>query len=107
VELTEYEVTPDVSTVPAGTMTFEVTNLGETVHSFSVLRPDLPVDDLPVSSFQSVDITDLRIEVVAHAAMLGEGETRSLETQLAPGSYVLLDNNTPYAKGMYTSFQVR
>ena len=49
VKLNEWSVQPDAETAAPGTVEFEVTNLGDVLHEFVVVKWDRPVEDLPVS----------------------------------------------------------
>src|SRR5439155_26099985 len=47
VQLKQWAITPTSATVPAGTITFSVTNVGTIPHEFVVLATDTPAADLP------------------------------------------------------------
>ena len=75
-------------------------------HALTVIRTDLPPDQLPQTNVPAVNTTDDRLEVVGfHSATEGGGF--SVETQLEPGAYVLICNvGSHYARGMRTGFDV-
>ena len=101
----DYSLTADPASAPAGTVTFEV-EVESGLHALTVIRTDLPADQLPTTDGTSfVDITDERIEVMGFHE---ESENNfSLETQLDTGSYVLICNlGAHYASGMWTAFEV-
>jgi WD40 repeat protein/class 3 adenylate cyclase len=110
--LKDYSVSVDPASVPAGKVTFKIKveplKRGrapfEGIHSFSVLRTDLPHDQLPVTGGHARTL-DPRIEVVAaDAPSLKE---RYLEAELKPGRYVLICNTADhYPRGMHTGFTV-
>lgn len=104
VVLDDWSVTSDPASVPAGTVTFDVT-VEAGSHALTVMRTDLPPNDLPRDGPDVVDITDESVEVIGWH---GDSDTGfSLETELDPGSYVLICNlGGHYARGMRTGFEV-
>jgi len=106
VGLTEFEVAPSISSVPAGSVTFEVTNDGAVPHDLQVISTDLAPDQLPVDPETfTVDTDDL--DVVATSGQLDAGESKEVAADLSAGSYVLICNiPTHYEGGMYTTFTV-
>ncbi len=66
VEAREFAFTPSTLTVPAGEVTFEVTNAGAVEHEFEILKDDATVDEVEG---------------------LVPGLSRSLTVSLAPGTY--------------------
>jgi uncharacterized cupredoxin-like copper-binding protein len=105
VTLTDFEVVPEPSSTTAGPVTFEVITSG--VHSFSVLRTELPADDLPTLPGGNADITSSDIEVVEFTAPLPPGESTSVAVDLSAGSYALICNLVNhYSLGMHAAFTV-
>ena len=102
VELGEWFVTSDPSSVSAGEVTFAAENVGAIEHELIVLKTDLAADALVVDEAASGTFLG-EIE----PDELGPGQSASMTLDLALGSYVLFCN-TPahYQTGMRTAFQV-
>jgi uncharacterized cupredoxin-like copper-binding protein len=85
-----------------GSTTFDIANDGPSTHEFEVIRTDLAVDALPVSSAQvNVDSLDLVDEVGDTAP----GTLTHLTVDLTPGNYVLICNVAGhYQAGMRIAF---
>jgi hypothetical protein len=124
VNLTEWLVSPDPASVPAGTVTFNVHNIGGEEHEFVVVRTDLAIEELPTLEDGSFDESGEGVTVVDEIEEMppleGEG---TLTLDLEAGHYVLLCNvveeemamtpeATPeephihFAEGMHTDFEV-
>ncbi|HEX9737612.1 MAG TPA: hypothetical protein VGA91_00125 [Candidatus Limnocylindria bacterium] len=114
VSLQEWAVVPDETSVPAGEITFSVTNDGPNdVHEFVILRTDLDPGDLPVDEHGAVTEAGEGIEVIDEIEDIPVGETQEVSADLAAGSYVLLCNiysadedEAHYAEGMRIAFTV-
>ena len=114
VTLQEWSVLPAPDSVPAETVTFQVTNTGpEDVHEFVVLKTDLDPGALPVDANGAVTEEGEGIEVVDEIEDVAVGATQELTATLAPGKYVLLCNiydetekEAHYKMGMRTAFAV-
>jgi uncharacterized cupredoxin-like copper-binding protein len=119
VQLREWEVVPDETSVGSGEVTFEVSNDGDEPHEFVVLRTDVEAGDLPLADDGSAD--EEGMEVVGEVEDLAAGASDTLTVDLEPGHYVLLcnileseeameemDMPTPshYQNGMRTDFTV-
>lgn len=89
VRLTEFEIDLSATTLPAGPITFNVTNEGTVVHNLRVIATDLPPDRLPVDE-ATFSVDESRVEVVARSPDWNAGESGVLSTELEPGSYVLV-----------------
>jgi uncharacterized cupredoxin-like copper-binding protein len=105
IDLTEYEIVPELDVAPAGAVTLEVRNAGKFIHAFSVLRTDLPHDALP-RTHEVVDVTAPGIEVVDFLAPFEPGSSQQLEMSLAAGNYVFICNIGHYHLGMAAPFTV-
>jgi hypothetical protein len=117
IELSEFVITADPASVAAGSVTFNVANVGGEAHEFMVIESDLAPDALPVVDDGSVDedqVTVLgEIEEDELPAQTGEGE---LNLDMEAGSYVLICNlveeeesgemESHYQEGMHTAFEV-
>jgi uncharacterized cupredoxin-like copper-binding protein len=114
ITLQEFAIGVTPSSVPAGEVTFEVTNEGpEDVHEFVVLRTDLAPTELPTDENGVVLEEGGGIEVFDEIEDIPVGESESLTLDLDGGSYVLICNiwdedeqEAHYAEGMRASFTV-
>jgi uncharacterized cupredoxin-like copper-binding protein len=114
VQLQEWAVVPDTATVPAGTVTFSVNNVGpENVHEFVVLKTDSGAGALPVESTGAVSEEGAGITAMGEVEDVPVGEARQLTVDLSTGKYVLLcniyedaDKVSHYTMGMRTDFAV-
>ena len=105
-ELEEYSITLDRVEVPAGEVTFQLRNVGKVGHAFSVLRTDLPVDELPINSQQLVDVTAPGMEIAGFEPVFDPGNHQTLTVPLKAGRYALICNIGHYQAGMRTAFTV-
>jgi uncharacterized cupredoxin-like copper-binding protein len=114
VSLQEWAVVPAQVSVPAGDVTFRVTNTGpEDVHEFVVLKTDLDAGALPTDATGAVDEAGEGIEVVGEIEDIPVGESRDLTVPLTAGAHVLLCNiydeaeqEAHYQLGMRTNVSV-
>jgi uncharacterized cupredoxin-like copper-binding protein len=114
VTLVEYAIAANPSSIPAGEVTFQVTNEGpEDLHELYVFRTDLAPDQLPTNPDGTVDEDAEGIELVGETEEFPPGESRTLTLNLEAGSYVLVCNiyeeeeqEAHYAEGMRASFTV-
>ena len=114
VTLQEFAVSADPASVPAGSVTFDVTNDGpDDVHEFVVIATDLGPTDLPTDQDGAVEEGGEGMEVVDEIEDLAVGDTAELAVTLEAGSYVLLCNiysadeqEAHYAEGMRVAFTV-
>ncbi|HXK33438.1 MAG TPA: hypothetical protein VNM91_05420 [Dehalococcoidia bacterium] len=114
VELREFSVIPAESSAPAGTVTFNVSNIGPNdPHEFVIIRTDLPPDGLPTDDNGAVPEDD--VDVVDEVEELEVGGNEALTVDLEAGSYVLICNlveeeggaiEAHYTLGMRTGFTV-
>lgn len=105
-ELDEFAVVPDVDSVDAGRMRFEVSNAGELAHNLRVIRTDVAPGDLPVEG-AGVDEGASALTVVARIKLLQPKQTRILTARLTPGTYVLICNVPGhYQSGMRATLEV-
>ena len=110
VTLEQWTLTPTATTVPAGSVTFTVTNDGTIPHEFVVLQTDTPAGDFPIESFEG---ESARIDEDTAGTNVGEtgdmdaGATKTLTIDLAPGHYAFVCNlPAHYGQGMHTDFTV-
>lgn len=117
IELSEFTITANPASVAAGSVTFNVANVGGEAHEFVVIKTDLDPGDLPTGDDGSVD--EAQVEVIGEVeedelpAQTGEGE---LTVDLEAGAYALICNlveeeesgelESHYVEGMFTDFEV-
>lgn len=116
VTLQEFSVMPDQSSVPAGHITFHVSNIGEDMHEFLVIKTDLAPDMLPTEANGSYEEDGPGTDLLDEIELVPSGESRNLEIDLAAGNYVLICNmvhmeengevEVHYQLGMRTAFTV-
>lgn len=115
VTLREFSVSVDQRTVPAGEVTFHVTNAGTVPHEFLVIRTGLAADALPTTSEGAFNEDAPGTDVLDEIEDIAPGQSRDITIQLDDDSYVLICNmvhreggtvSAHYALGMRTSFQV-
>lgn len=112
----KYFVTVDKATVPAGTTTFQIDNVGSMHHELAIFKTDLPADKLPVTDENKVDEEKggLLAEAVYTKPLRGDEDHRirdgrgvNFTIDLQPGNYVLLCNlEGHYKAGQYVAFTV-
>lgn len=102
--LSEWAVTVDPATVPAGEVTFEVSNTGAIPHELAVVRTDLAADALPVADGV---VNEAELDVVGRVEEFAGGAESSGTFELEAGSYVLICNiPAHYSQGMHAAFTV-
>jgi uncharacterized cupredoxin-like copper-binding protein len=112
----KYFVTVDKGTVPAGTTTFVIDNVGTKHHELAIFKTDLAPGKLPLTDEGKVDEekAGLVTEAVYATPVRGEEDHRirdgrgvNFTIDLEPGKYVLLCNLTGHYKaGQYIAFRV-
>lgn len=86
VTLEEFAVTPDVASVPAGTVTFVANNTGpEDTHELVVIRTDLGARDLPVDDQGKVTEDGPGVTLIGEIEEVAVGETKQADLELTPG----------------------
>jgi hypothetical protein len=117
VTLEEFSVIPDVASVPAGTVTFVVTNEGPAdIHELVVIKSDLDMGALPVDDDGMVVEGGDGITLIGEVEDVAVGAVDEVALDLEPGAYVLICNilqtepdgslEAHYAMGMRTAFEV-
>jgi uncharacterized cupredoxin-like copper-binding protein len=112
VTLQEWAVVAAETSVPAGEVTFAITNEGpEDVHEFVIFRTDLDVSELPTDENGVVDESGEGVEVVDEVEEIAVGASAELTVTLDAGSYALVCNiysedesEAHYQMGMRTAF---
>lgn len=114
VQLTDYEITANKVSVPAGETKLAVRNDGRIAHELAVVRTDLAPDALPRNPDGTADEGGAGVDVVDRI-QLGPGASGDLELDLDAGSYALVCNLPPdaaqhtpahYERRMYAGFSV-
>jgi uncharacterized cupredoxin-like copper-binding protein len=101
----EFSITLDKSTLPAGDVTFSITNGGTIVHEFVVLDTDTPADQLPQASGE---VDEDSLEAVDEVEDIAPGSTAKLSVNLPAGHYVVICNIPGhYAAGMHADITVQ
>jgi uncharacterized cupredoxin-like copper-binding protein len=114
VTVQEFAVIPAQDSAPAGTITFNVENMGPNdVHEFVVIKTDLAPDALPTDENGAVEEAGEGMEVIDEIEDIPVGDTPSLTVDLDAASYVLICNiwdeeeqEAHYVMGMRAAFTV-
>lgn len=104
VTLKDFTIAPASTTAPSGTVAFDITNDGPSVHEFEVLATDTAHDALAVDSgvVQTQDS-----EIVDEVENIAPATSTTLGVDLGPGSYVIICNVPGhYEAGMHVGFTV-
>ena len=113
--LVEFDVVPDPATAAAGSVTFNVDNLGVEIHEFVIIKTDLAEDALPTAADGSVDEAGAGIEVIDEIEDIAAEGSGDVTVDLEAGAYVLLCNivdedvsppESHYQEGMHAAFTV-
>ncbi len=109
VTLGEWKVNPNTISVPAGKVTFQVTNQGTLEHEMVLLKTDDAPKALEMSTTEqgTVDEEASDVKDVGEVEQVAAGTTKIGTFDLAPGKYVLICNVAGhYQAGMETAFVV-
>ena len=106
VSMTTYAFQLDNPNVPAGPVTFHVTNDADDMgHEFILLKTDLTASELPTNANGVVEEETLESLGEVEAEI---GESKDLTVDLVPGHYVILCNEPGhYANGMVLDLTVQ
>lgn len=114
VQLTDYEITANRASVPAGETKLAVRNDGRIAHELAVVRTDLEPGALPRHADGTADEDADGVDVLDRI-QLGAGASGDLELDLDAGRYALVCNLPPdaaqstpahYERRMYAAFSV-
>jgi uncharacterized cupredoxin-like copper-binding protein len=101
-----FTIVADPATAGAGSVTFNVENVGTTLHNFNIVKTDLAPDALPVDD-ATFKVDESQLDILGASDDLDAGTTDSIEVTLEPGSYVIFCNvPAHYGQGMNTAFTV-
>ncbi len=110
VTLKEWSIQPSLTTVPAGKVTFQVTNQGAIEHEMVILRTDVAPTQLAMNSAEPGTALEdsTTVKNVGEVDAVAAGTTKSDTFDLTPGKYVLICNEAShYQAGMETAFIVQ
>lgn len=107
VELNEWHIIPNVSSVAAGDIEFVATNTGSVEHELVVLKTDLAAGALPVVSGRVDEHGGAGIEAIGEIESFAAGGTERATLTLTAGNYVLICNIAGhYEADMFVAFTV-
>jgi iron uptake system component EfeO len=116
VTLREFNITLDRASVPRGTVIFHVSNAGEDIHEFLVIRTDRAPNALPTEANGSYQENGPGTQLLEEIEEVPPGSTRDLTIDLTEGAHVLICNmvmteadgtvEVHYALGMHAAFRV-
>ena len=106
--LQDFRLTTSTVDVPAGKVSFQVTNKGPSTHEFNVDRTGLAPADLPIdASGLFVDESSPLLHREGSVESAGLATRHTLTLDLAPGTYVLYcDLEGHYMSGMHLQIHV-
>ena len=108
VTLDEYHVKLDATSIPAGTVTFEVKNTGAEKHEFVILRTDVAPSALPSDpAADKVQEETSGVQHVDEIDAVTPGGLQDLTVALTPGTYIIVCNYPGHAHaGMIATLTV-
>ena len=106
--LEDYRIRSSVTTVSAGTVTFNVYSRGPSTHELAVFETIRPADQLPMGSDGlRIDEDSSLLREAGELEQVDIGETETFALRLTPGTYVLVCNmEGHYLGGMRLSLVV-
>ncbi len=106
VSLADFSITPDVTSLPAGSVTFAIENDGTQEHEMVVIRTDLDAAVVPVEGDQAEEESP-GLQPMGEVEDLEPGDSSDLTLTLDPGRYLLICNYPGhFQKGMWSVIQV-
>ncbi|HUY99823.1 MAG TPA: cupredoxin domain-containing protein [Thermomicrobiaceae bacterium] len=106
VSLVEFRITPSVTSVPAGPVTFVVSNQGAVTHEMVIVQTDSAPDRLKLSADGDADEDDNGLKV-GEVDDVAPGKSATETFRLKSGHYVLFCNQPGhYRMGMATALNV-
>jgi uncharacterized cupredoxin-like copper-binding protein len=111
VGLAEWRITPAVTALAPGRVTFTARNEGAREHELLIVKTDLPLNQLPLAEGR---IDESRLHVVGRIDAIAPGTVAETTVGLSPGKYAFVCNRletaTPrishYDQGMVAGFTV-
>lgn len=102
-----FEMSPDVDSVPAGAVTFLVTNAAGFPHEFLLLKTDDTAAAIVAAAIQGGTVDETQYDVLVDSGDLAAHESARFDAFLAAAHYVLLCNEAGHAHlGMAADFTV-
>lgn len=106
VTLDDYKITPAVTTLSAGEVTFTVENVGATKHEMVVIRTDVAIADMAIEDHETNEEAP-GMTPIGEVEDVQIGESMDLVLTLEAGRYVLLCNLPKhFERGMATEIEV-
>jgi uncharacterized cupredoxin-like copper-binding protein len=100
----DFEIDLASSTAPAGSVTFNISNEGPSIHEFVIIKTDQAPDALPV---KDGEVDEDQLQVVDEQEDIAPSTTGVLTTNLDAGAYVIICNIPGhYQQGMHAAFTV-
>lgn len=107
VTLNSFVITPDITTVPAGSVTFKAKNIDVVTHEMLVIPTVNGKIDLPYNKAISRVFED-KIESLGEVPEIEGGTSGEVTLDLKPGTYLLICNLVAhYESGMRTLITVK
>lgn len=104
--LTDNKIVLDQTSVPSGTITFNVKNAGTMVHEVVVLKTDVAADKIAPDPDEAGKMSEDGSQ--GESGDLNPTEAKSFTLDLQPGNYVLICNQPAhYLLGMHIAFVVK
>jgi uncharacterized cupredoxin-like copper-binding protein len=100
--LSEWKIKPEPASYKAGSVTFNVRNIGNTSHNLVIVKTDLQPNALPTNADGSVDEAGPGIAVLGKTETIAPDVSRLLTVNLEPGNYVLICNILQTTNGQST-----
>jgi len=88
-KLTEYQISMSSTTVPAGKVTFNVTNGGSIIHEFVILKTDTAAKNLPI--VEAV-VDEAAFDAQGEVPESNPGKSGTVTLTLTPGHYAIICN---------------
>jgi uncharacterized cupredoxin-like copper-binding protein len=93
VTLNEWKIVPSTTTAKAGTVTFNVKNVGPAnSHEFIILKTDLAPDALPTARDGSINESGRGITSPGESREIPVGKSQTVTVRMTPGNYIFVDN---------------
>jgi uncharacterized cupredoxin-like copper-binding protein len=107
-ELGEYYIKLSRASVPAGKVTFAVSNIGKMEHELIIIQTDLAADKLPMGrDGDPTRVDEDKVGTAGEVADVAAGKTSSGTFDLKAGKYLLICNKPGhFPAGQWIAFQV-
>ena len=107
-ELGEYYIKLDKTSVPAGKVTFAVSNVGKMEHELIIIQTDLAADKLPMGrDGDPTRVDEDKVSTSGEVADIPSARTKSGTFDLKAGKYLLICNKAGhFPAGQWIAFKV-